>query len=127
MPPAWPLLPAATARFCAGLVAEAEPGPVGLVAVDMAGSGPLILFSPAYQRRGIGTGRRSRRARAPRTRHHRAGSTSRARPCRARSAENLHLGKRGLNETVVPEGYGPASITSFSVERQEMNENQDTA
>jgi GNAT superfamily N-acetyltransferase len=37
------------------LVAEAEPGPVGFVAVDMAGSVPLILVSPAYQRRGIGT------------------------------------------------------------------------
>jgi GNAT superfamily N-acetyltransferase len=55
MPPAWPLLPAAIARLGAGLVAEAEPGPVGFVAVDMAGSVPLILVSPAYQRRGIGT------------------------------------------------------------------------
>ncbi len=55
MPPAWPLLPAAIARLGAGLVAEAEPGPVGFVAVDMAGSVLLILVSPAYQRRGIGT------------------------------------------------------------------------
>ena len=55
MPPAWPLLPAAIARLGAGLVAEAEPGPVGFVAVDMAGSVPLVLVCPAYQRRGIGT------------------------------------------------------------------------
>jgi beta-N-acetylhexosaminidase len=55
MPPAWPLLPAGIARLGEGLVAEAEPGPVGFVAVDMAGGIPLILVAPAYQRRGIGT------------------------------------------------------------------------
>lgn len=55
MPPAWPLLPAAIARLGEGLVAEADSGLVGFVAVDMAGSIPLILIAPAYQRRGIGT------------------------------------------------------------------------
>jgi beta-N-acetylhexosaminidase len=55
MPPAWPLLPAGIARLSGGLVAEAGTGPVGFAAVDMAGSIPLILVAPAYQRRGIGT------------------------------------------------------------------------
>jgi GNAT superfamily N-acetyltransferase len=39
-----------------GLVAEAGMGPVGLAAVDMAGSVPLILVHPACQGRGIGAG-----------------------------------------------------------------------
>jgi len=55
MPPAWPLLPAGITRLGEGLVAEAGPGPVGFIAVDLAGSTPLILVAPAYQRRGIGT------------------------------------------------------------------------
>jgi len=55
MPPAWPLLRAAIARLGEGLVAEADHALAGFVAVDMAGSIPLILVAPAYQRRGIGT------------------------------------------------------------------------
>lgn len=55
MPPAWPLLPIGIAQLSAGLVAEAGSDPVGFVAMDMAGSIPLILVDPAYQRRGIGT------------------------------------------------------------------------
>jgi len=56
LPPAWPLLPAGIARLRDGLVAEVGADPVGLAAVDMAGSIPLILVHPAHQRRGIGTG-----------------------------------------------------------------------
>jgi GNAT superfamily N-acetyltransferase len=56
MAPAWPLLPAGIAMLGDGLVAEAGTGPVGLVAGDMAGSIPLILVHPAWQRRGIGAG-----------------------------------------------------------------------
>jgi GNAT superfamily N-acetyltransferase len=54
--PAWPPLPAGIAMLRDGLVAEVGADPVGLVAVDMAGSIPLILVHPAHQRRGIGTG-----------------------------------------------------------------------
>jgi GNAT superfamily N-acetyltransferase len=56
LPPAWPPLPAGIAMLRDGLVAEVGADPVGLVAVDMAGSIPLILVHPAHQRRGIGTG-----------------------------------------------------------------------
>ena len=56
MPPSWPLLPRGIAMLRAGLVAEAGMGPVGLAAVDMAGSIPLILVHPACQGRGIGAG-----------------------------------------------------------------------
>lgn len=55
MLPAWPLLTAGIAQLSAGLMAGAGSDPVGFAAVDMAGSIPLILVAPAYQRRGIGT------------------------------------------------------------------------
>ena len=55
MPPAWPLLADGIAQLGEGLVAEAGTGPVGFVALDVAGSIPLILVAPEYQRRGIGT------------------------------------------------------------------------
>jgi GNAT superfamily N-acetyltransferase len=56
LPPAWPPLPAGIAMLRDGLVAEVGADPVGLAAVDLAGSIPLILVHPAHQRRGIGTG-----------------------------------------------------------------------
>jgi GNAT superfamily N-acetyltransferase len=56
LPPAWPPLPAGIAMLRDGLVAEVGADPLGLAAVDMAGSIPLILVHPAHQRRGIGTG-----------------------------------------------------------------------
>jgi len=56
MPSWWPLLPAGIAMIADGLVAESGAGPVGLAAVDLAGSIPLILVHPACQGRGIGTG-----------------------------------------------------------------------
>jgi ribosomal protein S18 acetylase RimI-like enzyme len=56
MPRSWPLLPAGVASLGEGLVAEADTGPVGFAAVDMAGSVPLIVVDPSSQRRGIGTG-----------------------------------------------------------------------
>ena len=56
LPEAWPVLPAGIAMVADGLVAEAGTGPVGLAAVDMAGSIPLILVHPDHQRRRIGTG-----------------------------------------------------------------------
>jgi beta-N-acetylhexosaminidase len=55
MPSAWPLLPAGIELLAAGLVAEAQSGPHGFVGFDPAGSVPLILVDPGYQRRGIGT------------------------------------------------------------------------
>ena len=55
LPPSWPVLPAGLGQLGAGLVAEAGPVPVGFVAVDPAGSIPLMLVDPGYQRRGIGT------------------------------------------------------------------------
>jgi len=54
MPPSWPLLPAGVASLGEGLVAEADAGPVGFAAVDLAGSVPLILVDPHWQRQGIG-------------------------------------------------------------------------
>jgi GNAT superfamily N-acetyltransferase len=56
MPSFWPVLPAGIGQLGEGLVAEAGPVPVGFAALDMAGSIPLILVEPGYQRRGIGTG-----------------------------------------------------------------------
>jgi beta-N-acetylhexosaminidase len=55
MLPSWPLLPAAIALLGEGLIAEAGTGPVGFAALDIAGSIPLILVDPSWQRRGIGT------------------------------------------------------------------------
>ena len=56
MPSWWPVLPAGIAMIADGLVAEVGAGPVGLAAVDLAGSVPLILVHPVCQGRGIGTG-----------------------------------------------------------------------
>ena len=56
MPPSWPVLPAGIGQLGEGLVAEAGPVPVGFAALDPAGSIPLMLVEPGYQRRGIGTG-----------------------------------------------------------------------
>ena len=55
MPLSWPVLPAGIGLLDAVLVAEAGTVAAGLVAVDPAGSVPLILVDPSYQRRGIGT------------------------------------------------------------------------
>lgn len=55
MPQAWPVLRAGIAALTEGLVAESGAGPVGFVAVDRAGSIPLILVQPRTQRRGVGT------------------------------------------------------------------------
>jgi GNAT superfamily N-acetyltransferase len=56
MPPSWPVLPAGIGQLGQGLVAEAGSVPVGFAALDPAGSIPLMLVEPGYQRRGIGTG-----------------------------------------------------------------------
>ena len=56
MPPWWPVLPAGIGLLGEGLVAEAGSVPVGFVAVDLAGSIPLILVDPGFQRRGIASG-----------------------------------------------------------------------
>jgi ribosomal protein S18 acetylase RimI-like enzyme len=53
--PAWPLLPGAIALLSDGVLAVESGRPVGFVAVDMAGSIPLLLVHPANQRRGIGS------------------------------------------------------------------------
>jgi ribosomal protein S18 acetylase RimI-like enzyme len=53
--PAWPLLPGAIAILSDGVLAVESRRPVGFVAVDVAGSIPLLLVHPAHQRRGIGT------------------------------------------------------------------------
>jgi GNAT superfamily N-acetyltransferase len=55
MPPSWPVLPAGIGQLGEGLVAQAGPVPAGFVAFDRAGSIPLILVEPGYQRHGIGT------------------------------------------------------------------------
>jgi len=56
MPPSWPVLPAGIGQLDEGLVAQAGHVRVGFAALDVAGSIPLILVEPGYQRRGIGTG-----------------------------------------------------------------------
>jgi ribosomal protein S18 acetylase RimI-like enzyme len=53
--PAWPLLPGAIAILTDGVLAVDDGRPAGFVAVDMAGSIPLLLVHPAHQRRGIGS------------------------------------------------------------------------
>jgi GNAT superfamily N-acetyltransferase len=55
MPPAWPLLPSGVMALREGLVAVQNARLVGLAAVDLAGSIPLVLVAPAGQRRRIGT------------------------------------------------------------------------
>lgn len=56
MPSAWPVLPAGIGQLDEGLVAQAGQARIGFAALDAAGSIPLILVEPGYQRRGIGTG-----------------------------------------------------------------------
>jgi GNAT superfamily N-acetyltransferase len=63
----WPVLPGALELIKDGLVAERQAGrgrpdggagsrqPLGVVALDPAGSIPLLLVGPAHQRRGVGT------------------------------------------------------------------------
>jgi GNAT superfamily N-acetyltransferase len=58
--PVWPLLPGALDIVRDGIVAQGHRGgrtgqALGMVAVDPAGSIPLLLVDPAVQRRGIGT------------------------------------------------------------------------
>jgi GNAT superfamily N-acetyltransferase len=53
--PRWPLLPRAIAMVRDGFFAVHRGHPVGCVAVDLAGSIPLVVVAPAHQRRGIGT------------------------------------------------------------------------
>jgi len=56
MPPSWPVLPAGIGQLGEGLIAQAGHARVGFAALDTAGSVPLILVEPGYQRRGIGAG-----------------------------------------------------------------------
>jgi ribosomal protein S18 acetylase RimI-like enzyme len=51
----WPPLPAGLDLIRAGVVAEERGAAVGMVAVDPAGSIPLLLVDPARRRRGVGT------------------------------------------------------------------------
>ena len=51
----WPLLPQAIAIVRDGFFAVEGGRTVGFVAVDLAGSIPLVLVAPGHQRRGIGT------------------------------------------------------------------------
>ena len=54
--PVWPLLPGGLDIVGDGLVAEGRGGEgLGAVAVDPAGSIPLLLVDPAHQRQGVGT------------------------------------------------------------------------
>jgi GNAT superfamily N-acetyltransferase len=50
----WPLLPKAIAMVREGFFAVEGGRTVGCVAVDLAGSIPLVLVAPGHQRRGIG-------------------------------------------------------------------------
>jgi GNAT superfamily N-acetyltransferase len=52
--PTWPLLPAALDQARAGLVAERDGEPAGVVVFDPAGSIQLLLVAPAWQRQGVG-------------------------------------------------------------------------
>jgi GNAT superfamily N-acetyltransferase len=52
----WPLLPRGIAMVRDGFFAVEGGRAVGCVAVDLAGSIPLVLVAPGHQRRGIGTG-----------------------------------------------------------------------
>jgi GNAT superfamily N-acetyltransferase len=52
----WPLLPRAIAMVRDGFFAVEGGRPAGFVAVDLAGSIPLVLVAPGYQRCGIGAG-----------------------------------------------------------------------
>jgi GNAT superfamily N-acetyltransferase len=52
----WPLLPRAITMVRDGFFAVEGGRTVGCVAVDLAGSVPLVLVAPGHQRRGIGTG-----------------------------------------------------------------------
>jgi GNAT superfamily N-acetyltransferase len=52
----WPLLPRAIAMVRDGFFAVEGGRAVGFVAVDLAGSIPLVLVAPGYQRCGIGEG-----------------------------------------------------------------------
>src|SRR5258707_14456006 len=56
MPPSWPVLLVGIGQLGEGLVAQAGHVRVGFAALDTAGSIPLMLVEPGYQRRGIGTG-----------------------------------------------------------------------
>ena len=49
------MLPGALELLQGGLVAERVETEVGVVALDSAGSIPLLLVDPAYRRRGVGT------------------------------------------------------------------------
>jgi GNAT superfamily N-acetyltransferase len=51
----WPLLPRAIAMVRDGFFAVESGRTVGCVALDLAGSIPLLLVAPEHQRRGIGT------------------------------------------------------------------------
>jgi ribosomal protein S18 acetylase RimI-like enzyme len=53
--PPWPLLPGGLDVVRAGLVAEQGGRALGAVGTDPAGSAPLLLIDPAYQRRRLGT------------------------------------------------------------------------
>ena len=52
--PTWPLLPAAIASQRQGLISMAGDEVTGFIGFDLAGSIPLILVPPAWQRRGVG-------------------------------------------------------------------------
>jgi ribosomal protein S18 acetylase RimI-like enzyme len=53
--PTWPLLPGALDVVAGGLIAEERARVVGMVAVDPAGTIPLLMVHPEARRRGVGT------------------------------------------------------------------------